>query len=244
MNAEFMRMLAPSGHSLFGRHIPELSPPQQMALLKELLGGLVRSLLPAPPQEITVNAELLYNYIGVYAIPPQDYVKSLKASSGVFDSLKRRLFKGVDGQPALNIALGLDVAGPSFKRFPGAVVVLTLFEAMRLGEERQPEFIDRELRRWAPLAVAGGASARYLHHYLGVNEDYDAWIAGHKKRCGMKRNLDFFVVPGLAGGRSSEDVPTMSSEELVVTWAKASEIVKVEQTPKAAQIIALWKGGP
>jgi hypothetical protein len=36
----------------------------------------------------------------------------------------------------------------------------------------------------------------------------------------------------------------MSSEELVVTWAKASEIVKVEQTPKAAQIIALWKGGP
>lgn len=156
---------------------------------------------------------------------------------------KRRLFKGVDGQPALNITLGLDIAGPSFRRFPGAVVALTLFDAMHLGEERQPEFVDRELRRWAPLAVAGGASARYLHHYLGVNEDYDTWIAGHKKRCGMKRNLDFFIVAGLAGGRSSEDVPTMSSDELVVTWAKASEIVKVEQTPKAAQIIALWKGG-
>ncbi len=40
MNAEFMRMMAPSGHALSGRKIPVLSDSQQTALLRELLKTL------------------------------------------------------------------------------------------------------------------------------------------------------------------------------------------------------------
>lgn len=190
-----------------------------------------------------MNAELLYNYVGIYAVSPEDYVETLKSMSVVSDPLKGRLFRGVDDHPALNLPLAMRVAAPAFKRLPGAVVLLTLQEAAYIEEkEHKPGFADRELRRWAALSIAGTTAARYLHYYLEVVEDYDAWITGHMKRFRMKRGRDFFLVE-CGGGRGRQDASTMPREEWVVTSVMAAEIVKVERTAKATQIISLWKGG-
>lgn len=202
--------------------------------------GLSRFLLPAPPEETTINAELLYHYIGKNSFSIEDYLASLKSMTGNAGSTKYRLFKGIDDEPALNRCLAMRVASPTFRRLAGAVVANALDDSHDEPQKR-PDFIDFELRLWRPLAFAGSlVAARFLHCYLGIPEGYDSWLAGHRKRLKMKRGRDYYSTACEPSKHSDESYPVMSPKESVVTSEMAGEIVIMEDTPRAKQICELW----
>lgn len=200
---------------------------------------LSKCLLPAPAGEVTIDAFLLYEYIGKHLFSAEEFIATLKSYTQT-NSMKFRLSRGRDGTPALNYELALRVIAPSTRRLAGAIVFDAMIECDRDPQRRNPEFVNDELRNWMPLALGGGHSAaRYLHRYLEISRDYDVWLAEHMKRLKMKHRRDYFSGP-CEMRKPGTSFPMMSAKEFIVTWEMAEKIVMAEETARAIRIRELW----
>ena len=151
---------------------------------------------PRRKDEIAINARLLYLYVGQPGISYESWAASLHhmvASPGHVQRYK--LMTGADGELALNVDFATHFAHQVASDLMGAIALILIDEGCHAASQGDFDYTNRMLGRFQVLALARGQMHSItLHSFLEIDQKWERWISGLKKKYGMKYGRDYIRV--------------------------------------------------
>jgi len=151
---------------------------------------------PRRKDEIAINARLLYLYVGQPRISYENWAASLHPMVASPGNVQRyQLMTGEDGELALNAYFATHFAHQVASDLMGAIALILIDEGCHAAGRGDFDYTNRMLGRFRALAmVRGQMHSETLHSFLEIDQTWERWIAGLKKKYGMKYRRDYIRI--------------------------------------------------
>lgn len=151
---------------------------------------------PRRKDEIAINARLLYPYVGQPEMPFEIWAASLHRMVVSRGHLHRcQLMTGEDGELALNVDFAIHFAHQVASDLMGAIALILIDEGCHAASQGDYDYTNRMLGRFQILALARGQMHSItLHSFLEIDQKWERWISGLKKKYGMKYGRDYIRI--------------------------------------------------
>lgn len=194
-----------------------------------------------PPRregEIAINARLLYMFVGRPEMSYESWAASLHqmvSSRGQVPTFQ--IMTGDDGELALNVEFATYFAKLVSADLMGAIALITIEEGRHAAERGDSDCTNRMLAAWKVLALARGQMhATTLHAFLQVDQPYDRWLSGLKKKHGMEYDSDYIRVT-FNGQADPEVHPRDTGEGEVMFAPRFAMTVAAEEPTRRGKLV-------